>query len=50
MKKLVSLLLALAMVPGLAGCGSVYSNYREMEELLAESEGRLSEQLREKQR
>ena len=34
MKKLVSLLLALAMVPGLAGCGSVYSNYREMEQLL----------------
>lgn len=34
MKKLVSLLLALAMLPGLAGCGSVYSNYREMEQLL----------------
>lgn len=34
MKKLVSLLLALALVPGLAGCGSVYSNYREMEQLL----------------
>ncbi len=34
MKKLVSLLLALAMMPGLAGCGSVYSNYREMEQLL----------------
>lgn len=34
MKKLVSILLALAMLPGLAGCGSIYSNYREMEQLL----------------
>lgn len=35
MKKLLSLLLALALAPGLAGCGSIYSNYREVEQILA---------------
>ncbi len=35
MKKLLALLLALALAPGLTGCGSIYSNYREVEQILA---------------
>ena len=34
MKRLISVLLVLAMLPALSSCASVYSNYREMEELL----------------
>lgn len=34
MKRLISILLVLAMLPALTSCASVYSNYREMEELL----------------
>ena len=34
MKKALSLLLALAMMPALCGCGSIYSNYQKVENLL----------------
>lgn len=34
MKKLLTLLLAAAMVPALSGCGSIYSNYQKVENLL----------------
>lgn len=34
MKKLIALLLILAMLPALSGCGSIYSNYQELENLL----------------
>lgn len=34
MKRLICALLVLVMLPGLSSCASVYSNYREMEELL----------------
>lgn len=34
MKKLLCMLLALAMLPALSGCGSIYSNYQQLESLL----------------
>lgn len=34
MKKLIVLLLIVAMVPAMSGCGSIYSNYQELENLL----------------
>lgn len=34
MKKAISLLLALSLVPTLCGCGSIYSNYQKVENLL----------------
>lgn len=34
MRRLISVLLVLSMLPSLTSCASVYSNYREMEELL----------------
>lgn len=34
MKRLISIILTLAMLPLLCGCGSLYTNYREMEQLL----------------
>ncbi len=34
MRRLISVLLVLSMLPALTSCASVYSNYREMEELL----------------
>lgn len=34
MKRLTALLLALALIPALCGCSTVYTNYREMEQLL----------------
>lgn len=35
MKRLISLIVFCSMLPGLWGCGSVYSNYREVEQILA---------------
>ena len=34
MKRALCILLVLAMLPSLCACGSIYSNYREMEQLL----------------
>lgn len=34
MKKLFSLLLILILIPSLCGCGTIYSNYREVEQML----------------
>lgn len=34
MKRLTALLLTLALIPALCGCSTVYTNYREMEQLL----------------
>lgn len=34
MKRLIAIILTLAMLPLLCGCGSLYTNYREMEQLL----------------
>ena len=34
MKKLISFLIVICMLPCLSGCGSIYSNYREVEQLL----------------
>lgn len=34
MKRLIAIILTLAMLPSLCGCGSLYTNYREMEQLL----------------
>lgn len=34
MKKLLSVLLILSFLPALSGCGSIYTNYREVEQLL----------------
>lgn len=34
MRKVLSMLLALAMMPALCGCGSIYSNYQKVENLL----------------
>ena len=34
MRKILSMLLALAMMPALCGCGSIYSNYQKVENLL----------------
>lgn len=34
MRKTLSMLLALAMIPALCGCGSIYSNYQKVENLL----------------
>ena len=34
MKKLLSVLLILSFLPSFSGCGSIYTNYREIEHLL----------------
>lgn len=34
MRRALSLLIIICMLPSLSGCGSIYSNYREMEQLL----------------
>lgn len=34
MKKIISILISLSLIPSLCGCGTIYSNYREVEQML----------------